>query len=218
MNLIKCKNCEKQFPKSQPSKNRKFCCHLCYTTYKKNNPKFRIIICKACGINFNILTNKKLYVFCSKICRKSFPITDKQRLLQSIGGRKSIQVQGDARRSKNEILFANLCFKYFENVTTNDPIFEKWDADVCLHNHKIAVHWNGPWHYKKLRAKHSVAQVQSRDRLKQSAINRCGWTSYIIEDKNGKHSEKFVDEQFHKFLQWLIIKMLIEKYKLENSK
>lgn len=44
----------------------------------------------------------------------------------------------------------SICKKYFHNVTHNDPIFDGWDADILLHDHKIAICWNGDWHYKNM--------------------------------------------------------------------
>lgn len=59
----------------------------------------------------------------------------------NIGGRTSVKSQN--RRSKNEIYFAELCSEYFDNVLTNEPIFNEWDADVILENKKNShyVEW-----------------------------------------------------------------------------
>ena len=119
-----------------------------------------------------------------------------------VGGIKGIQTQGDARRSKNEILFAELCQSHFAKVETNVPLFEGWDADVIIHDHKLAVLWNGSWHFDKLTEKHSVLQVQTRDKLKIQAIKDYGYTPYIIEDHGG-FNENFVKEQFDILLQYL---------------
>lgn len=117
-------------------------------------------------------------------------------------GVKSVQKQGDTRRSQNEILFANKCKQYFTEVETNANIFSGWDADVIIHDFKIAVLWNGSWHFDKLTKQHSVEQVQNRDRLKIQAINSAGYTSYIIED-HGSFNEEFVEEQFQKLLEFI---------------
>lgn len=116
-------------------------------------------------------------------------------------GRKSAQVQKESRRSKNEIHFANMCKKKFQKVLCNEPMFEKWDADVILPNQKIAILWNGVWHNRKLFEGHNLKQVKSRDKLKLGAINRCGYQSYIINDP-GKEDVEFVENQFEKFMKW----------------
>lgn len=67
---------------------------------------------------------------------------------------------------------------------------------------KIAVLWNGIWHYKKVAKNHSVKQVQSRDGLKLKEIEKAGYASYIVKDM-GKHDVKFVEEEFRKFLIWI---------------
>ena len=35
-------------------------------------------------------------------------------------------------------------------------MFNGWDADVILPDLKIAIMWNGIWHYKQVRKNHNV--------------------------------------------------------------
>lgn len=44
--------------------------------------------------------------------------------------------------------FCELCEKEFKNVGHNEPIFNGWDADVLLYDIKVAILWNGKWHYE----------------------------------------------------------------------
>lgn len=50
-------------------------------------------------------------------------------------------VKKDGMRSKNEILFCELCEQYFgkENVLHNIPMFNGWDADVIIPKFKLAI-------------------------------------------------------------------------------
>jgi hypothetical protein len=129
-------------------------------------------------------------------------------IAQRNAGLKSVAAQAVIRRSKNEIYFAELCQQFFDKVSTNDPIFiskyGNWDADVIIHDHKIAILWNGIWHSKKVRAKHSVKQVQARDKIKIDVIKENGYTPYSITDL-GKHNKAFVEEEFQKLKRFLII-------------
>lgn len=157
---------------------------------KKSFRRSKIKSCLDCKNDF-----LSLYAFYCPPCRK-----DRQRK----SGLKSAQIQAERRRGSNEILFANKCINHFQQVTINDAVFEGWDADILVWEHKIAVLWNGPWHYKKLRRKHSVEQVQARDRVKLSVIKRLGWTSYVIKDEHGKKNDvKLVDNEFEKFLRFI---------------
>src|SRR5438105_380214 len=101
-----------------------------------------------------------------------------------------------SKRSKNEIYFADLCIQYFgiDNVLTNEPIFDGWDADVIIPSLKLAILWNGIWHYQQVRKKHSLKQVQSRDKIKAKIIKKHGFESYVIKDM-GKYNKLFVEEQ-----------------------
>lgn len=166
---------------------------LCYL--KENPPKTNPIpkskICSLCKQDFPITkkTKRRNYcVGCLKI-RRSFA--------GRVGGR--IAASNRPRRSKNEMLFAKLCAEYFENVRTNEPIFNGWDADVIIDDIKIAVLWNGVWHYKKVTESHSLIQVQTRDKIKIKEIAKSGFSSYIIKDM-GSYNPDFVNKQFNKFI------------------
>ena len=120
----------------------------------------------------------------------------------SVAGRKSVEIQKSVRRSKNEILFAELCNKRFSNVLFNVRIFNGWDADVILTKEKIAVLWNGRWHYEKIKKEHSVLQVQNRDKIRLDEIKKMSYTPYIIKDL-GKYDPNFVMDEFNKFILFI---------------
>jgi hypothetical protein len=104
------------------------------------------------------------------------------------------------RRSKNEKLFCEMCESKFNEVKNNEPIFNGWDADIIIEDLKIAVLWNGIWHYKQISKKQSLEQVQSRDKIKLREIENCGYRAYIIKDM-GSYDPIFVKEEFDKFLE-----------------
>ena len=147
-------------------------------------------------------TRKKLSI-ASKKYNENRIISKKLREKLSLGGRHSVEIQGDKRRSKNEIEFCKLCEEYFDNVKHNECIFNGWDADVIIEDIKFAVLWNGPWHYKQITKSHSaVKQIQNRDKIKIKEIKESGWTPYIIKDM-GKANKDFVKEKFDEFLKYL---------------
>lgn len=111
-------------------------------------------------------------------------------------GLKSVTSQN--KRSKNEILFYEFCKNEFDNVSANEQFFNGWDADIIIHDLKIAVLWNGKWHYEKITEKHSLKQVQNRDLIKIKEIEEKGYIPYIIKDM-GKYNEKFVKKSFESF-------------------
>lgn len=120
-------------------------------------------------------------------------------------GRASAASQG--RRSKNEIYFADLCQGEFDQVLCNERLFvddigNKWDADIILPHLKIAVLWNGIWHYHQISKNQSLLQVQSRDKIKFDVIVKNGYMPYIIKDM-GKHNKSFVNSEFEKFIKFL---------------
>jgi ribosomal protein L37AE/L43A len=193
-----CRNCSNSRKQSQKSKN-KISKTLKESQKNKNtnngkklqhikeyneNPKF----CKIC--NKQLLFENRYRKTCSKECL--------HKILHN-NGMISIQIQGDSRRSKNEILFCKKCNEYFKNVEHNKPIFDGWDADIIIHDIKLAVLWNGIWHIKQITKQHSLKQVKIRDKIKNSKILNMGYTPYIIVDI-GSFNEKFVTDEFNKLL------------------
>ena len=81
-------------------------------------------------------------------------------------------------------------------------MFNGWDADVIIEEHKIAVLWNGIWHYKKIAKKHSLIQVINRDLIKTKEIINCGYEPYVIKDL-GKFNKSFVENEFLKLKAYI---------------
>lgn len=165
-------------------------------------------ICKVCKTKYVYSKGINTRQVCSKECsnylkthRKEF-LSDESRRRMSESGRKSVVLQGDSRRSKNEIYFYELCKTKFSKVLNNELMFNGWDADIIIEDFKVAILWNGPWHYKKIKETHSVKQVQNRDKIKISEIQKAGYVPYIIKDM-GKYNKAFVETEFEKFKKYI---------------
>lgn len=175
---------------------------------KKNNfesSRKHIRICKVCGKQYVYRLGESTRVCCSKECSerlhnnyKDF-MTEEQHKKYSERSRKNATKQSEDRRSKNEKYFCELCEHHFKNVKHNEAIFNGWDADVIIEDIKLAVLWNGKWHYEKITEKHSVEQVQNRDKIKIEEIKKAGYKPYVIKDM-GKYNPKFVEEEFQKLI------------------
>ena len=164
--------------------------------------RIMFLTCRHCKKLFVVKHSKRDRIYCSVDCTLEHQAQVEKHAGARLGGQRSSQKRSKVKRSKNEIYFAKLCSEKFENVMTNKAMFNGWDADVILEEHKIAILWNGPWHYKKITRKHSLEQVQNRDTLKIKAIELAGFTPYIIKDM-GKENKKFVEKEFEIFLLWL---------------
>jgi hypothetical protein len=81
-------------------------------------------------------------------------------------------------------------------------MFNGWDADVVIEDIKVAVLWNGPWHYRKIKSNHSLGMVQNRDRIKIKEIEKSGYVPYVIRD-DGNENNSFVESEFNKFISSL---------------
>ena len=192
---IPCIVCNKEFkPKYS---NKKFCSRECYKNYEHPR-KLLPIQCIICNKEFQPRDSKKKV--CSSECSKLYSETDEYKQILRENGRKggkiSVSLQG--KRSKNEIYFSELCANYFE-IKINEPFFDGWDADVIIHSEKIAILWNGIWHYRQISKTQSLKQVQARDKIKLDIIVKIGYTPYIIKDM-GKFNKKFVEQEFEIFM------------------
>lgn len=138
-----------------------------YTNHKY--PK-RPMFCKQCVTLFSPISNS---MFCSTTCQKSrFSDIGKENASNTV------------KRSKLEIELYILCKTHFKNVDHNIPIFNGWDADIIVHDIKLAILWNGPWHYKQMpHSNHSLSQVQNRDRIKKQEIESYGYSVLVFEDR-----------------------------------
>ena len=220
---INCSNpsCNKIF--KQDSIRRKFCSMICsaQTTQTKEymlnnglekqsevrqNNKLRTKICEFCKEEFQ--PSQSSVKFCSLVCIHTYKKTNSEYLAKAVlngqkAGRKSAQSQ--QRRSKNEVCFAEMCEGYFgkDDVVCNEAMFDGWDADVIIRSRKMAVLWNGPWHYQQIMKTQSLKQVQARDAIKWGMIEKHGYTPFVIKDM-GKHNPKFVKQEFECFLLSLI--------------
>lgn len=186
-----CSGCKKEFTVKWPLRKQKFCSQKCVYEHRISKGILEKQ-CPICKKIFTTLKKRNKQIFCGKSCAS--------KNNGRAGGLKSVKSQG--RRSKNEIYFGELCKQKFKSVKFNEPMFNGWDADIIIEDLKIAVLWNGKWHYEQITSKHSVKQVQNRDKIKEEEIIKAGYTYYVIKDM-GKFNKNFVKAEFNKFIATL---------------
>lgn len=209
--MNKCENCREKHEGKYGS--GRFCSSKCARSFsakvnrEETNNKISLTltkepytnICKECNNEFK--TKRKYIKYCTRNCASlNHAKSEKGKETSRLGGIASAQLQSETRRSKNEKAFAELCIEYFKEVECNKGIFNGWDADVIIHDLKVAVLWNGKWHYEKCNKKHSVLQVQNRDKIKTKEIIKYGYTPYIIKDL-GKFDLNKVNLEWNNFLK-----------------
>ncbi len=202
---IKCCNCDNLYLQNFSRYSRGYRHKNCPIAKYKKPLKLLPKICDFCKESFQ--PNFGIQKMCSLNCVKKNEQMQEYKDNAKLNGRKGglISAQKQNRRSKNEIYFSELCEQHFgkDLVTTNEKFFDGWDADVIIHSIKVAVLWNGSWHYKKITRKHSLEQVQTRDYLKNKIIEKYGYSPYTIMDL-GKFNRKFVEQEFEIFRLSLI--------------
>lgn len=194
---------------------------------KNQNPedylKNSIRLCLMCGKEYN--PRRTVQILCSNLCNKLYQVKDEEQRKKTIeycrkGGISSAKSQ--QRRSKAEIYFADLCIQHFgsNDVLCNELFFKDkngnfWDSDVIIPSLRIAILYNGIWHYKQVRKDHNLKQVQARDRIKEKVIINNGYTYYIVKDMGG-FNEKFISREFFLFLHKLSFKICLDEI-LQNK-
>lgn len=156
-----------------------------------NNP-FK---CKKC--NKIIPFEKKFNIFCNRKCSGSYNTIGKHHSQETKNKiretmNNSIKMNGPYQqsrtfviRSKNEIkLFEmlNIKFKCLHNV----KMFNGRDADIIIPSLKLAILWNGIWHYEQVIKNRSLLQMKNIDDYKLRQIIKCGYNFIIIKDHNNK--------------------------------
>jgi len=214
---VKCNCCDNKLMVEErenlfPKKKKYFCSKSCankreHSKETKENIRFSLngnkIIklestCIQCKCKFIKKRNKQK--FCSRSCSSSW--NNIHLGIGRIAGLASVKSQSENRRSKNEIYFAEMCQNKFHSVLINEQMFNGWDADVIIEDIKVAVLWNGRWHYNKITELHSVERVQNRDKIKIKEIELKGYLPYVIKDM-GKENNEFVKKEFEKFIDYL---------------
>ncbi len=140
---------------------------------------YSTIYWNTCNICNKLFLNKAK----RKRCDKKECIEESQRLSGCIAA------AANQRRSKNEIELFDYMNSFY-SCEHNKPIFNGWDADIIIPSLKLAILWNGPWHYKKMFGSHSIKQVANRDDIKLKEINKKGWKHISVKDCDNKMSPK----------------------------
>ena len=178
------------------------------TPTRLKQTRLQPIICAMCQTEFQpTRSNAKL---CSMKCSQDIWNTAEYKANAKINGQNGgkVSAQKQSRRSQNEIYFAELCSQYF-TITTNEQFFDGWDADVIIHSDKIAILWNGAWHYKQISKTQSLKQVQARDKVKTAIIKKKEYDPYVIIDM-GKYDKSFVEQEFAAFLLMRMATKILE--------
>jgi hypothetical protein len=199
MSIKKCPRCQKDFDDYSQWGAKKFCSKSCASSRGPRSEDFKVKVrkkligvasphkgkeiverifknCYICDVPVKIKINK---IDNNVTCKSKNCLSEHSR----ISGKISASVR--TKRSKDEIELFDLCKNYFINVSSNKILFDGWDADITLDEFKIAILWNGPWHYKQLSFNnHSLSQVQTRDKIKKRLFEQNGWKVFIFEDRN----------------------------------
>lgn len=226
---LTCANCGINFSttqsdfKKRSKKNNKLCCsRLCankINIYRSEESKQKISSTLKYKYESGVLIHHRavknkppsICIFCSKefISKKNRKTCSPEcykNLLPSIGKKAGLASASrpfnKRNRSSNEKIFFSKIQSLFPDSLPNQRIFNNWDADIVIPSLKLAIHWNGPWHYKPILGQELLNKVQYKDELRYKAIEEKGYTNYIIQDM-GKMNLQKVEEEYNKFITYI---------------
>ena len=211
-----CLQCGKPLTYQQFIYGQKFCCHKCSNQNKETRPprseesKKKTSNTMKQENSRHMVSSENLHKkfvekyysnpkYCAE-CGNIIPYERRDRktccrdcVIKSCSRSGRISASKSNKRSIDEIRLYNLCSKHF-NVTHNCLITNDWDADIILEDYKIAILWNGPWHYKEMNiGNHSLKQVINRDILKIIDFEKIGWNVLIYQDNQFTPETALVD-------------------------
>lgn len=166
---------------------------------KTKNKKFQeslINVLCFCGKSYVKVSpknykNDKQYSCSDDKCKKKL-FNINRRKAGRIGGKASAAKR--VKRSKQEKELYELVKLHFNNIGHNNPIANGWDADILLYDYKIAIMWNGPWHYREMGfSNHSLKQVVNRDCIKIQEFENIGWKVIIYQDNQWNPQSSLID-------------------------
>ncbi len=208
-----CKNCNKHL--SYKKRNNSFCDKSCGASF--NNSKRIITEETKIKISNSLMINTHCTLFWNEciVCYKTFLyknenkktcskncnyIIQKQILNNNAIKAGKISASKQIRRSKNEKkLFDLLSCKF--KCLNNIPLFNGWDADIVIEDLKLAILWNGPWHYKNVMNGHSFKQTYNRDMIKLNEIYRMNYNFIIVKDYNNKMNVNYAFETICEYIE-----------------
>lgn len=183
---------------------KKFCSRMCRSVY--NYKKYKIakpleaekapeIIydtikkCPSCKKDFLIYppSDYKKRKYCSGYCRNK----ENNKLL-------------DGSRSKAEQLLEQRLLNKFpheEILFNNRNILDGLELDVYFPKLKLAIEWNGVYHYKQIRDEKSFIRTQTTDAKKQQLCWEKGITLLVIKDLTS--NKKFIENEISKLIEYV---------------
>lgn len=161
-------------------KYKRCCSQQCYNKMRGHTPKEN----KNCLNCQSTFISSGIRKFCSQKCSALYT-----------------KNKCGTKRSYNEKYFYELILKSFPDAVHNEFIFNGYDADIIIPSIKLAVHWNGLWHYKTIINEEKFHKIQKRDAERYHEIEKCGYQNYVIKDDCIGKNFKFVEKEFDIFLK-----------------
>jgi len=105
--------------------------------------------------------------------------------------------------SKNEIYCYNLLKTKHKAKHHDYSIIDNLEIDITLPTHKIAINWDGPFHFLPIRGQECLENIQRKDRIKQESLHKLNWKHIKIIDL-GSFNKLFVEEVVNRINYFIV--------------
>jgi len=109
----------------------------------------------------------------------------------------------DNSRSKHELYLEKLVRRFLRKMKTevvgdDTESFERWQIDITIPEHKIAIELNGPIHYKPIFGPKRFEKICERDRLKKKDVLGAGWKFLVVRYTEEYFDKRLVAKRFYR--------------------
>lgn len=178
---------------------KKFCSHLCkkshtlkkYKILEQNQPIEKELkkVCLSCKEEFNVYPPSDIIKrkYCSGTCRNK----ENNKILRGF-------------RSKAEFALEHALNNKFpgEEITFNNrTILNGLELDVYFPKLKLAIEWNGVYHYKQIRDEKSFIRTQTTDIKKQQLCLEQDITLLVIKDLTS--NKNFIENEICNLIKYI---------------
>lgn len=225
-NPKKCKNCNEIL--DYDNKNNEFCNHSCSASFNNKKRKGKKHKLSDEGYKNILKSNKKRIGnklsdehkkkigdklkkpkidFSCPVCNKKLKIlqSEKRKYCSGTCRNKINNNLINGCRSKAEIYLENKLKETFPDLNivfnSRNILKNNRELDVYIPSIKLAIEWNGIYHYKDIRTKEFLVNTKEKDLDKIKQCEEFGIELYVVKDLTSHN--KFIKEEVNKIIDYI---------------
>jgi len=130
----------------------------------------------------------------SEIGKSAWESKTKEEKKQAVNKMRVGNSKKGRKGSKNENAVADMLLNYGFNIIQRSKDFtpgRRFEIDIALVKERVAIEWDGPNHFVPIYGEESLASVKAKDKIKNYALTRSGWTVLRVRDHSTSSTMAF---------------------------